>query len=297
MALSVGLFGSDGEEILWQSGVNLYIKMIKQEKSAPPNDHPVTLTAIQITEALNMLEIWEKENYFSDISANRVFSISQSRLLGNYLSKGLSIAKPDQDIIFALATLEKGKLGISPHKLYMAGRAFFHADRLHIIIGDYDRPPDKGREVAEGGAGVTETQYFFTTGSRKKSLSGFKKNIIIGNGIEVYIQGDKRRHDWFVINVPVASSAFITKREKKETPSSIDSEAIRQEAARLANERRQMRAEMARMRKEMQELSGNSGDPAKTVEERIAILDELLDKKMITQEEYDKKRQEILNEI
>jgi hypothetical protein len=44
-------------------------------------------------------------------------------------------------------------------------------------------------------------------------------------------------------------------------------------------------------------LSRNGDNSAQTVEERIATLDELLDKKLITQEEYERKRQEILNEI
>ena len=68
------------------------------------------------------------------------------------------------------------------------------------------------------------------------------------------------------------------------------------EAAKLAKQRREMRAEMARMRKEVQNISKESSS-TKSIEERMITLDELLAKKLITQEEYDKKRQEILGDI
>jgi len=292
-----GLFGSDHEEVLWQSGINLYIKLVRQEGAGkgktPPNDHPVILESGQITNALNMIEFWEKKGYTGEAGANRVFSVSQARLLGNFLSKGLANAKPNQDIVFALATTEKGLLGISPHKLYMAGRAFYHADRLHIIIGDYDRPPDKGLEAASGAAGVTEIQYFFAVGSRSRA-SDFKKTIVTGDGIEMQSAGNKRRRDWFVIEVASAATAYVARTEKKSKEGGVDSEAIRLEAARLAKERREMRAEMARIRKEMSE-SGATGLPS--IEERLTALDELRDKNLISDAEYDRKRKEILDDI
>ncbi len=64
----------------------------------------------------------------------------------------------------------------------------------------------------------------------------------------------------------------------------------------MARERRQMRIEMARMRKEMKELSS---DPVsdKSPEERFTTLEQLREKELITQEEYESRRREILNDI
>lgn len=291
-----GLFGSD-EEIIWESGKNLYIKLVEQENSGngktPPNDHPVDLTASQLTNALKLIEFWNKKGFFSGDEQNRVFTESQAQLLGNYLSQGLKKAKPDQDIVFVLTGL-KGTL--FKDKIYMAGRAFYHENRLHIIIGDYDQSVDKGAEAVAGGAGITEIQHFFTTGRRAKPSSDFKGNIITGDGIEAYTQGNKRRLDWIMINVPVAASAYVAKTEKKENPAGVDSEAIRLEAAKLAKERREMRAEMAKMRKEMNESRNNNGEQL-TIEERLAELDELHKKNLISDAEYDQKRKEILDDI
>ena len=176
---------------------------------------------------------------------------------------------------------------------------FYQDGRLHIIIGDYDRPKDKAMEAAAGGWGINELQYFFAHGSRGKS-SDFKRNLILGDGIDLYKQGKKKRKDWLVIDIAAASRAFIARTQKKEQPEgTVNSEAIRIEAARMAKERREMRAEMARMRKEMKGISGdgNGGASAETIEERISTLDELLEKNLITQEEYDNRRKAILNEI
>ena len=55
-----------------------------------------------------------------------------------------------------------------------------------------------------------------------------------------------------------------------------------------------MRLEMAKLRKEMNE---NKSGPDLSIEERLGKLEELRDKDLITKEEYDKRRAEILNEI
>ena len=297
LTLAANLLGDD-KDLLWESGVNLRIALAKQDKSPGgktlPNSHPVALNAKDITDALSGIEFWEKEGILKSAEENTVFSISQARLLGNFLSQGLAKARPDQDIVFVLANLKKGSFGIK-NKVYMAGRAFYLDNKLHIIIGDYDRSGDKGMEAAAGGAGITEVQYYFTTGSRS-SASGFKKTVVSGNGIDVYSrEAKKRRLDWLVIDVPAAAAAYVAKTTKKEPSGGADAAAIHAETEKLAKERREMRAEMARMRKEMSG-SANSGGQLST-EERLSELDELHKKKLISDEEYEQKRKEILDDI
>ena len=66
-AVHAGLFGD--EDILWQSGQNLYIKLVKQDKSdtgkAMPNQHPASLDPQQVTNALKMAEYWSKKSILS----------------------------------------------------------------------------------------------------------------------------------------------------------------------------------------------------------------------------------------
>ncbi len=82
---------------------------------------------------------------------------------------------------------------------------------------------------------------------------------------------------------------------KKPTTLAND-EAIRQEAAKRAQESRAMRLEMARLRKKMSQNQARGGHNL-SVEDRLKKLTDLKEKKLITDEEYAMKRKEIINEI
>jgi len=99
-----------------------------------------------------------------------------------------------------------------------------------------------------------------------------------------------------VIDVKVAAEAVIAdKNNKNKSNEAVNTEAFQQEAERLARERRQLRLEMAKMRKEMQEGANNKEQL--TIEERLANLDELREKELINENEYEQKRKEILDDI
>ena len=287
--------GVNAEEILWESGKNLHIKIDDQDKAsdgpAKPNEHPVRLDPKQITNALKYLKVFDKENKFKP-----VFAIQQATLLGKYLANGLSQADPDQDILFALVKTDTAYVVVK-EVYYMAGRAFYVDGKLNIIIGDYDRLPNKFQERAEASHGSTGgIFYFFKHGQRAKP-SKFKKRLVTKEGVSTYVDGPKRRQDWLVIDVAKASALYFAEKERnrKPTTNELVDEAMRQEAEKLAQDRREMRLEMARMRKEINDSKANKEQLS--IEERLAKLDELHKSKLITDVEYDQKRKEILDDI
>jgi hypothetical protein len=301
LPVQADIFGSGDELEIWRSNEK-FIKLESQSgDKIPPNDHPVTLDASKITHALKILEFWEKGGVFSRDKQNYVFSDGQASILGVRIAEGLIKAKANQDLTFALAKLETISLGMKD-RAYTAGRVFYKDGRLNIIIGDFNRPPDKGMEQAAASAGqsVSEFTYVFDTGKRfRQKKRDF--NVITGNGVELHdsTEGRKQR-DWIVIDLDAASRFYVQQQEKNDPDkkATAQQEALEHEAARISQERRELRMEMARMRKEMQELSdGDAGASAKSIEERIATLDELLGKKLITKEEYEQRRMEILSDI
>jgi len=280
--------------VLWESGLNLYIKIDNQDKGAKqPNSHPVQLDAETIDSSLRLLKIWDK-SFYEEGDAELVFSIDQTRLLGKEISKGLELAKPNEDITFALASMKKGALGAREPK-FMGGRIFFLNNELNIIIGDYDKPRDKGMEAAVGGSGLTEIKYFIKAGKRTKA-SKFNKNMIQVDGINNAKINSKIRKDWFTLNLEKTKIVALNQKELKRrgTKEYKQEKLFKDETAKLAKERREMRLEMARLRKEMK---GNSSIEKLSIEDRLKELKELMDKDLISKEEYDKKRTEILNEI
>ena len=288
LGLIAALPQAQADNVLWQSGRNLYIKLVDQEgKATKPNDQPVTLDAGKVVNALKAFQI--RGDYAKGDKVSPVFSLQQAQVLGQYLAKGLQQARPDQDIVFALAQRHRGFLSIETVD-YMAGRAFYVDGKLNIIIGDYDRPADRFKERTTQSMGGGEVQYYFDNGGRGAS-SGFKKSVIIGNGISTH----ENRKDWFLVDVDEASSTYLAqqKEQAKAEDNTADTEAARLEAARLAQERREMKLEMARLRKEMKEGTA----APKTVEERLQTLEDLKKKGLITDDEYKRKRQEILKDL
>jgi hypothetical protein len=100
-----------------------------------------------------------------------------------------------------------------------------------------------------------------------------------------------------VIDVARASASFAARQVgDAEAANSVNDEKLRREAAKSAKERREMRLEMARLRKEMKEQA-QGGATARSAEERLEKLQALREKELITEEEYQSKRAEILGEI
>ena len=289
-------FGANDED-LWKSGSNLYIRLTNQDQSkkdvTPPNQHPVRLNVNQITSALEGIEAWSGGGFFKKKQLKKLFSLQQARLLGQYIAAGLSKARTDQDIVFVLARSEKKYLVIQ-NRGYTGGRIFYLDGKLHLIIGDYDHEGDRFKETVERSHGVTDTKQYFKHGRRAKSV-GFKGTVVARAGVETHMDGRKPRRDWIEIDLERAAAVYLAEKKAQEPQEPVTSAAMQAEAARMARERREMRLELAKMRKEMQ--SSNGDDSSQTIEQRLMTLQELRDKELISAEEYERKREQILGEI
>lgn len=295
---AVSFFEDDDEDIIWKAGFNHYIKYAGQDSNSYGiNDHPIDLDEKDISNALSSL-IFTKKGFFSSEEDLPVFSYSQIKLLSEQLSKSLKSAKPEQDIIFVLGGKGK-KLIFLTKKSFVSGRAFFKDGKLNIILGEYNLERNEAFEKLLDSSGKGEVNYSFNFGQRSRQSNKFKGAIIGVNGVQQKNVKNELRKDWLVIDVKLASDAYIADKIKKETPITNAEKELQRQSAQIAKQRREMRAEMARMRKQMEQGSSSSsgGASAKSIEERIATLDQLLKKELITQEEYNSKRKEILDDI
>ena len=294
---ALNLLGNDDDEdYIWRSGLNLYFKYVKQDDSSyGKNDHPADLDEKDISYALQSLTIPDKGFLSTALDVKPLFPTQQINLLSVNLAKGLKKAKPDQDIIFVMEKTYR-KLHFLTEKAFVTGRAFYKDGKLNLIIGDYDLDRNEAFESVYDPSGKGSVPYTFNQGYRSKSASGFSQEINRTAGVENKIINHDRRQDWLVIDIKAAADAYLaTKNRKNKSDETVNNAAIQQEADRLARERRQLRMEMAKMRKEMQEGSNNKEQL--TTEDRLARLKELLDKKLITEAEYEQKRKEILDDI
>jgi len=289
-------FFEDGEDIIWKTGLNRYFKYVDQDESKfGKNDHPVELSEKQLVLAFKALEFTEK-GFLAREKIRTVFSVSQANLLSKQVTKGLKNANPGQDIIFVMEG-GQSKLILLKEKTFVAGRVFYKDGKLNIIIGEYDLARNDAFERQYDPSGRGEIPYNFNHGRRSKDAKKFKGSVIAVPGVENKHFGKKLRKDWFMIDVETAAKEFLAKLNERKNPSARQDKQLQVEAAKLARERREMRTEMARMRKEMKEINSGAGSSSKTPEERIVTLKQLREKELITQEEFDVRRKEILNDI
>jgi Short C-terminal domain len=270
----------------------------KRGEAFPPNSHPVTLEVADIRDALQSLEVWSEGGFFRNEESHPVFTDAQAEVLGRYVSEALIQAKPTEDIIFTVRGYGKIALDTLKEREWSSGRIFFADGKLNIIIGTYRIRKDRGIKNAEAAHGVTDNyaDLYFDPGNRKKQTSKMEGRIVTTTGVSIPTMAEDGRSDWVAVDVPLAAQAYrealIPEEQKKTT------QKAKQETAKLTLERRQMREEMARLRQQIKELGSSGGSSGvKSLEERLAVLQALRAKNLITDEEYQQRRDEILNDI
>jgi hypothetical protein len=283
---------------VWENNEQ-YVRIVPQDEAASgkprPNDHPVHLAQDEVRDVLRSLELWVEGGFFRDDEAVRVFDGMPVNLLAQYIVEGLGTAKPGEDVTFNVRGYGKVAFDVAKERFWTAGRVFFVDGKLNLIIGSYQLKKDKGIRNAEAAHGVLEDYRLmpFAPGSRAKQ-SKMPGRIVSIAGVTPHDDGSGARPDWVEIDVArvVADyrDSLIPAEEKKRD------QRLKAEAAKLTLERRQMREEMARLRKELNELKRH-GSSAESVEERLATLQKLRDSEVISEQEFQQRRAEILKDI
>lgn len=291
-----GLFGSNEEGINVFEGGQQYVRIVQQEKSAEiENQHPQIISTTKLKDALSAIKVQKKDGLFSDeIREFSFFSQSEINILSSSLSRAFERAKPTEDVIFVVLGVHK--YFFDKEQKVIGARAFIQDDKLNLVLGDVYRPKggslEQKRRNYAAGCGGCDTGDLRTNpyivGSRNDEHK--VKDLVFAD-----IDGlEHPRSDWFVLEVDKIAKAVVKERNKLPPALAREQARSKKEAAKLSLERRQMREEMARMRKEMK---GGGGSNSQSLEERLATLDSLKDKGLVSDKEYKMKRQEILNDL
>ncbi|MEM7466141.1 MAG: hypothetical protein AAF387_04585 [Pseudomonadota bacterium] len=270
---------------------------VDSKKPEPPNGHPVVLRIDEVRDALKSLELWIDGGFFREEESVRVLSDGQITTLSRYLVEALAEAKPEEDVVFVVRGYGNVAFDVVREKYWTSGRVFYVEDKLNVVIGTYQERKDRGKRLAEGAHGILDDyqDLYFDHGNRD-DIAKMPGRIVTSEGIEPGgREGGKQRPDWVKIDIKTTVAAYrndlIPEEERKRE------KAAKAEAARLTIERRQMREEMARMRKELNSLKSSGGASAPDLEQRLATLKELKEKDLISDEEYDSRRAQILQDI
>ena len=288
----------EDENTVWQSGYQ-YVKYAPiSSQGYGQNDHPVELDRSAVAAVLKALEFRSEDFFATDDEREPVLSVAQAQRLADTISSALRDAQPDQDIVFVIEK-SVSKLIFLQDQVLTSGRAFFKDGQLNIIIGQYERTRNKEFERVYDSSGQL-SPYSLDHGSRASSLGNVEKSLINMAGISNKMIDNEPRQDWFVIDIQQAYAA-VQQRQRQAGQGDGDgqmSREMRLEAARMKRQQRDLKLEMARMRQQMKSMNGNGGSAGgKTPEQRLKALDKLKEQGLITDEEYQAKRKEILNNL
>ncbi len=256
-----GKAGENIVSILWE-GQYGYVRIERAERNAPVNDHPVSFTAEQVRLVLSQLQV-EK----GAARAKTVFDGEELDDISQPIALALANAGSDEDVTFVVAG-QKGPITFMKKRLLTTGRIFNRDGMINIIFGlVHAEFQDQFRAT-----GILRD---FTPGSRTGRIET-RWNIHSTNPAMKYASD---RKDW----VQISDQAGILVAQKAEAPVRSTA-ASQQQAAPLSVQPDSTPSR--RIKPDYQDL-----------EQRLEVLKRLRGRDLITEKEYQQKRQAILNQL
>ena len=241
---------------------------------APRNEQPVVIEPAKLAAALAKLRVHEGKGATDAIP---VFESDAARRLAGPLSTALERAAADQDVLFAIDMSQKAAL-LGSKPVSVAGRVFFQNQRLQLIIGELhvSTIPPEYKNYPIGYPKPDRRLHPHQTGERAKEAhydpaAAFET----GDDVSLFVHDGKVRSDWLVLNVgalaagdPPAAAPAAVSMGTSQTATTPSAGAAKP-----------------------------SGGASPSIEERLLRLKRLHEQDLITDEEYKRKRNEILDQL
>jgi hypothetical protein len=294
--------------------------------NAPPNDHPVNFTPEQIGMMLDALHVVtpQRKRFFTRKKPDPeggapVFADSELEVLSDALSRGLAKAGPREDIVFVTTgNYDVAFGGVLKERQVNTGRVFYLDGKLNIIFGEI-----RGKFSEDRGAGalVAYPAVNPVPGSRQASVP-HEWVIVPEPGVSLYENQRGSRSDWVLID-PGAAVARYEEKQKLEALSGEEGlSPLAEETERLAAEQEELSRKIQQLEQDVQtgktpvaetrppetrppeaektttpEAAAVEPAPAEdSLEQRLRVLKRLRDEGLISEEIYNAKVKELLDE-
>jgi hypothetical protein len=262
------------EKTIWHSRLQ-NVKIVRQDtakgSAITQNEQPVLLVPEQIRNALASLEVRLKP----EERLIPVFSKPELDTLSGKLSQALTEAEADQDVTFVSIGDRKAVYGLTKQPKVTTARVFYKDGKLNIIFG----------RMVEDISNDIDTRLFPLTPGSRIHAADHKWILEESPDIQFHAEGGMIRSDWVMLDL--ASMAAHEALGIK--PAAVPERVV------APQETRQVQAPAYQAPVVTQ--APQTGKTSKTIEERLQILNDLKNKKLITDEEYKKKRADILNDL
>jgi len=259
----------EAQEILWQNPDRGWVGLVATEAQRR-HDHPVRVDDEWLRQTLYDLRLWIDGK---DDDAQRIRLIDNEVLdaIAPALAHGLARAESGQAVGFVVASRLPGFNFINPMRL-TTGRVFVKDDRLHILFGHVADQLQMGEERP---AAIRRA----SVGTRERVLNRGDRIWSRGWGTEVV------REDWITAPVRTSQAAL-----PQLPPSREPAPAAERRPAPAA-------AEPARQDATTTESDKQDEAAPATLRERLELLQSLHDDGLITDEEYERTRRDLLEQL
>jgi len=311
---------------LWHFRNEQYVRLEPQQHKQQPNQHPVNLDAAQLRTTLASLQVDYRDSILP------AFVRSELDIIVEPLQRGLAQAQPHQDVTFAVLGMHPG-LFANENRL-VTGRVFYQADRLHIIFGALQGEVDyhQDRRIHPFLAGNRQTPQTFEralqlqpgqqlVGQRQDWIAldiaavldyvayqeELKPEAVAAETAKVQQEADVLRQEVQQLKQTVATLQRDVPQQSQPNISAVESE-LQQDTVQLQNAVSELQEQVQTL-KQQQIPSVAMPAPAMNVnhsatsaadneiEARLRLLKDLREKDLITEQEYQQKRREILESL
>ena len=254
-------------ETEWQEGD--FVKLIARDGAdGIVNNHPLRISPQTLAAILAEIKIVDKDSADGDDETpQRLFSEAKAKSLATDLSDAFRQARPNQDIAFQVMSISPmlGKFLKKPS--YTAGRIFWKNKRLQIIFGSIRRGIAKRRLLGQETGVINPPKI----GGRNIVIdSDYKPVLFPGSRYATNRSGDARSN-WLIID-PRETLHQASETEKKET----------QQATQQTERQTENRQEIHK---------------SDSIEARLRYLKSLRERDLISEDNYQYKVQQIINQL
>jgi hypothetical protein len=267
--------------LIWEDGDQIVQLARQDDHSASPNDHPINTTPSEIAAMLKTLRLRFADEE-PDSDSISVFTQEELDNLGSAIATGLGRATPSQDVIFhVIGTRRLSPGAFTKRNRVSAGRVFYRGGHLNIIFGQVQTPYRKKNIYGQTDQDFYPRNY----GSRKKATQ--HDTVLLGNDAV-----SLTRNDWVIIE-PGAAAVTATARAQPAddkpdpTPPPASSAALAAAPASSTDTAKEQAGG----------TSAQSIRSTENVEERLEALKRLRERELISEEAYQAKMKEILQDL
>ena len=272
-----------------------------EKKTKTLNNHPIKIQANILNRMLKQLSY----KYDRDETEIPLFSTKELILLSEYVPQALMNAKADEDVTFVIKGPHSSKRWILQEDRLTSGRIFVSNNQLNLIIGSVQVNLQPTLEERYAGNVWETTKLIYDIGYRKKTAKYDGLIVVLNKNQGIYRKSNDRK-DWFIFTNTAYKKALSGEKGNNQNTNDVSNdqyEALQQQIdtlqKQLNNKSNQKR--VAPQRKQMpkkqpsvtQKNNTNDNNP-RVVEQRLKTIENLYNKGILSKEEYQKKRNEIL---